>query len=166
MERDFKNSFAENIFRHKYALTQSEPWPARARAIVDDVCGTAGGKEHPILSKDERDFLVQCIINFKFLPGGRYIYYAGREANFYNNCYLLRGEEDTREEWADLAQRATSCLMTGGGIGVDYTVFRPEGYTLSRTGGTSSGPIPCASRYSRGMLMNPSAVSCTVSRSM
>ena len=46
----FKNSFSENIFKNKYAITQSETWPARARAIVDDVCGTAQGKAHPILS--------------------------------------------------------------------------------------------------------------------
>ena len=32
--------------------------------------------------------------------------------------------------------------MTGGGIGVDYSVYRPEGSGLSKTGGLSSGPIP------------------------
>jgi len=58
------------------------------------------------------------------------------------NCFMLRGESDTREEWGELINRATSCLMTGGGIGVDYSEFRPKGKTLVRTGGTSSGPIP------------------------
>ena len=58
------------------------------------------------------------------------------------NCYLLRAEYDTREEWADLTQRAVSCLMTGGGIGIDYSILRPSGKPLSRTGGLSSGPIP------------------------
>jgi len=58
------------------------------------------------------------------------------------NCYLLRAEEDTREEWSNVAWRAMSCLMTGGGIGIDYSRLRPEGKTLSRTGGTASGPIP------------------------
>ena len=32
--------------------------------------------------------------------------------------------------------------MTGGGIGVDYSVYRAEGSPLGRTGGTASGPIP------------------------
>ena len=32
--------------------------------------------------------------------------------------------------------------MTGGGIGIDYSVYRPEGQTLKGTGGISSGPIP------------------------
>ena len=57
-------------------------------------------------------------------------------------CYLLRAEYDTREEWADLTKRAVNCLMTGGGIGIDYSILRPEGRLLSRTGGLSSGPIP------------------------
>jgi ribonucleoside-diphosphate reductase alpha chain len=35
-----------------------------------------------------------------------------------------------------------SCLMTGGGIGIDYSRLRPSGRTLSRTGGVASGPIP------------------------
>jgi len=61
------------------------------------------------------------------------------------NCFLLRGEEDTREEWGRLMHRASDCLMTGGGIGVDYSIFRPEGRPLSKTGGVSSGPIPLMS---------------------
>jgi ribonucleoside-diphosphate reductase alpha chain len=32
--------------------------------------------------------------------------------------------------------------MTGGGIGIDYSVYRPEGAGLSKTGGLASGPIP------------------------
>lgn len=57
-------------------------------------------------------------------------------------CYLLRAEEDTREEWAEVVWRAMSCLTTGGGIGVDYSRLRPKGRVLWRTGGKASGPIP------------------------
>ena len=32
--------------------------------------------------------------------------------------------------------------MTGGGIGTDYSVYRPKNKVLSGTGGLSSGPIP------------------------
>ena len=32
--------------------------------------------------------------------------------------------------------------MTGGGIGIDYSVYRPEGSGLSKTGGLASGPVP------------------------
>lgn len=58
------------------------------------------------------------------------------------NCYLLRSEEDSREDWANLSWKAESCLMTGGGIGNDYSVYRGEGTPIAKTGGTASGPIP------------------------
>lgn len=67
---------------------------------------------------------------------------CGRPASFFNNCFSFIAEEDTREEWAAIAERVTSALMSGGGIGVDYSILRPSGRTLSRTGGISSGPIP------------------------
>jgi len=94
------------------------------------------------MDQSEMDQLIQYITDFKFVPGGRYIYYAGREFRAYNNCYLLRAEEDTREEWAALCNRAMSCLSTGGGIGIDYSVLRESGALLKRTGGKASGPIP------------------------
>lgn len=144
MDNYFKNNLAKEVFYHKYALSPEQTWADKARSIVDDVCGEGyyGQWGHPLMSKEDRDYLTKCITEMKFLPGGRYIYYAGRKARFWNNCYLLRGEEDTREEWADLSRRAMSCLTTGGGIGIDYSIFRPAGKILSRTGGQASGPIP------------------------
>lgn len=141
----FKNTFAENIFRNKYAQGPNDSWDALAERLVEDVCGTRWGKDHALMSQEDRDQLTQYIKEMKFVPGGRYLWYAGRQNSYFNNCFLLRAEEDTREEWAALAQRATSCLMTGGGIGVDYSILRPSGKPLSRTGGISSGPIPLMS---------------------
>jgi ribonucleoside-diphosphate reductase alpha chain len=94
------------------------------------------------LSSEEQKLLTKYIQEMKFIPGGRYLYYAGRPLHYFQNCFLLRAEEDTREEWASLAQRTTSCLMSGGGIGVDYSHIRPSGRALKRTGGIASGPIP------------------------
>lgn len=140
---EFRTILGRNIFYNKYALTQAETWRQKAITIVNDVCGRGtAGNLHPILSESERDLLVSAISEFKFLPGGRYIYYAGRKAAFWNNCYLLRAEEDTREEWGAVTKRSMDCLMTGGGIGIDYSILRPSGRLLSRTGGTASGPIP------------------------
>ena len=132
---EFKNGFAERIFQNKYANYPGQTWKEKAADIVDDVT-------HSHLNAKDRGLLYDSIRSFKFMPGGRYIYYAGRLARFYNNCYLLKGEEDTREEWGRLCRRSSDCLMSGGGIGVDYSVFRPSGSPLGRTGGTASGPIP------------------------
>ena len=140
----FKTSFAERIFKQKYAQGPNDTWDALAERLVEDVCGTRWGKERALMSDEDRQQLVEHIKFMRFLPGGRYLYYAGRPNHYYNNCFLLRGEEDTREEWGELVKRATNCLMTGGGIGVDYSRFRASGKPLSRTGGISSGPLPLA----------------------
>jgi len=138
----FKNTFSENIFRQKYAQGPEDTWDALAERVVEDVCGTRWGTERPLMGDGDRAQLAYYIKEMKFIPGGRYLWYAGRPSKAYNNCYLLRAEEDTREEWASLTQRAVSCLMTGGGIGVDYSILRPAGRPLTRTGGVSSGPVP------------------------
>lgn len=139
---EFRTAFGQTIFNTKYAKFAGETWAQRAHDIVEDVCGTRWGKASPLMSKTERDQLEQYIREFKFLPGGRYIWYSGRGHSFFNNCFLLKAEEDTREEWAAVMQRSISCLMTGGGIGIDYSILRGKGRPLSRTGGTASGPLP------------------------
>jgi ribonucleoside-diphosphate reductase alpha chain len=105
------------------------------KTLAEDVC-------KGVLKDDEVEALAEIIRDLKFIPGGRYLYYAGRPNKFFNNCYLLRAEEDSREDWANLSWKSESCLMTGGGIGIDYSVYRPEGSGLSKTGGLASGPIP------------------------
>ena len=138
----FKNSFSETIFRQKYAQGPNDNWDALVDRLVDDVCGTRQGTLQALMSKDDRDQLSQFIKEMKIIAGGRYLYYAGRPYKAFNNCFLLRAEEDTREEWSNVMWRAMSCLMTGGGIGIDYSRLRPAGRILSRTGGVASGPIP------------------------
>ena len=131
----FRSKFSEDIFRQKYAHQGCQTWADLAKTLVHDVCGD-------LLAKDEVEELIEMITDLKFIPGGRYLYYAGRPNKFFNNCYLLKAEEDSREDWADVSWKSESCLMTGGGIGVDYSVYRPEGSGLAGTGGTASGPIP------------------------
>lgn len=131
----FRSKFSEDIFNHKYRHEDAETWDQLCVTLVQEVCG-------PYMPKSEVAQLTRYMQEMKFVPGGRYLYYAGRPNPFYNNCYLLKAEEDTREDWANLSWKAESCLMTGGGIGVDYSVYRPEGSDIARTGGRASGPIP------------------------
>ncbi len=138
----FKTPFAETIFNNKYRQGPNDSWDALADRLVDDVCGTRGGTLPALMNDGDRKQLAQYIKEMSFLPGGRYLYYAGRPHKAYNNCFLLRAEEDTREEWANVMWRSISCLMTGGGIGIDYSRLRPSGKPLSRTGGIASGPLP------------------------
>ena len=135
-----RSKFSEEIFNLKYRHEGAETWEALANTLVDDVCTS------PDLflwfTREEKAQLKEYITDMKFIPAGRYLYYAGRQNKFFNNCYLLKAEEDTRQDWADLSWKAESCLMTGGGIGVDYSVYRGAGTPIKRTGGQASGPIP------------------------
>lgn len=135
MTSPFRNKFAETIFHQKYAHQGCETWEALAKTLAEDVCGD-------FLPRDTVEAIAEMIREMKFIPGGRYLYYAGRMNKYFNNCFLLKAVEDTRQDWADLSWKAESCLMTGGGIGVDYSVYRAEGQPVSRTGGTASGPLP------------------------
>lgn len=130
----FRSQFSESIFKQKYAHEGAETWEQLAATLAKDVSNN-------MLTKDEESQLANYITNLKFIPGGRYLYYAGRDVKFFNNCFLLKAEEDTRQDWANLSWKAESCLTTGGGIGVDYSVYRPEGAPIKRTGGFASGPI-------------------------
>lgn len=135
MAYQFRTAIGKNIFEQKYSHEGKYTWPQLAEQLASEVCGR-------YLPEEEVGEIAEMITNMEFIPGGRYLYYAGRELKAYNNCYLLRGEEDTREEWGNLLKRSSDCLMTGGGIGIDYSVFRAKGSYLGRTGGQASGPIP------------------------
>ena len=133
----FRNQFAEDIFNLKYRHEGCDTWAALSRTLVKEVC-------EGLMPKSEVEQLTQYMTDMKFMPGGRYLYYAGRDPDtrYYNNCYLLSAEEDTREDWATLAGKVTSALMSGGGVGVHYSTYRPSGSYLKRTGGQASGPLP------------------------
>lgn len=131
----FRSKFSEDIFKFKYAHDGCETWNKLAKVLANDVCGD-------LMPQYEIDEIERGIAEMKIIPGGRYLYYAGRPNKFFNNCFLLKAEEDTREDWANLSWKSESCLLTGGGIGIDYSVYRAEGTPIARTGGKASGPIP------------------------
>jgi len=131
------SDFATTILLQKYAQiigSQKETW--------DDISHRVG---HTVLSTvDAPKSLIEQTTQFikerKFIPGGRYLAQTGREFHQVNNCVLLRAE-DSREGWADLMYKITMALMTGAGVGVDYSAIRYEGAPIAKKGGTCTGPI-------------------------
>lgn len=130
----FRSKFSETIFNQKYRHAGAETWDILSHNMVEDICSDR-------VTKDDKARLSQYISDMKFIPGGRYLYYACRPKKFIQNCFMLRACEDTREDWAELSYKAESCLMVGGGIGVDYSVYRKSGSVLTGTGGRASGPL-------------------------
>lgn len=135
MNEPFRTELGNQIFQNKYKHEYAETWEELAETLVNDV---VDGRLDP----DDKKLLIKSIKEMKFIPGGRYLYYAGRQNKFFNNCYLLKAEEDSREDWANLSWKSESALMTGGGIGIDYSVYRPAGSLIRKTGGSASGVIP------------------------
>lgn len=129
----FDSSFAQTIYLQKYSLDKQETWADTCRRVVTSVCGQ-------LLSKEDQEEIYKLMVERKFIPGGRYLYSAGRPWHQVNNCFLFKAE-DSREDWAELMSKSTSALMSGGGIGADYSKLRPEGAVIKKTGGTSTGPI-------------------------
>ena len=129
----FSNKFANDVFKQKYSMNGQETWAETCRRVTDAVC-------NQLLDTESKEKIYKYMLDRKFIPGGRYLYSAGRSFHQVNNCFLFRAE-DTREGWANLMQKTTSALLTGGGIGVDYSSIRHQGAIIKRTGGFCTGPI-------------------------
>ncbi len=127
--------FADLIFKRTYALTENETWDECAERVSQSVADVAKTRKKEL----EKQFY-EIIQPKKFIPGGRYLYSAGRPIQQWNNCYLLRAE-DSREGWAKLVYKHIIALSTGGGVGTEYSDLRERGAPIKRFGGTASGPI-------------------------
>lgn len=128
----FDSKFALDIFKDKYSMDKKETWEDLCKRVVFSVCGE-------LISNDDKEKIFKIMYERKFIPGGRYLYASGRPYHQVNNCFCFRAE-DSREGWGDLLNKISVALMSGGGIGVDYSQLRENGSLIKRTGGTSTGP--------------------------
>lgn len=131
------SNFARTIYEQRYAMLKKdgtlEKWNETANRVAHKVMNAVEAKQSLI------NDVAKIIEERKFIPGGRYLYSSGRPFHQCQNCLLLRAE-DSREGWADLLYRASMALMTGAGIGVNYSEVRPDGKPIRRTGGVTTGP--------------------------
>jgi len=128
--------FAKAIMEQKYAHEidgEKETWEQVAHRVAHHVMHAVHAPKALVREVE------QAIAQRKFMPGGRYLYATGRPFHQVQNCLMLRAE-DSREGWADLMHKITMSLMTGAGIGVDYSEIRAKGKTIRKTGGQATGP--------------------------
>lgn len=144
------SEFARTIMKHKYShilngsMAQSagikegdkEEWSNIAYRVTKHVMRAIGYTMRDKISQD----ICKMISERKFMPGGRYLYASGRSYHQVQNCLLLRCH-DSREGWSELLHKSSMALMTGAGIGIDYSDLRHEGAKIRRTGGMATGPI-------------------------
>jgi ribonucleoside-diphosphate reductase alpha chain len=132
------SSFAKHIMETKYSHVKPdgtlEAWDEIARRVAENVMGAVNAPEELI------DEIQKIVSEKKFIPAGRYLYASGRPYHQTNNCLCL-SVEDSREGWAALLRKSSMALMTGAGIGVNYSKIRPEGAPIKKTGGYATGPV-------------------------
>jgi len=132
------SKFSDDILAQKYAHTMKngelEQWHNVAYRVAKGVLKSVDAPQSQI------DRTQKIITEKKFIPGGRYLYSVGRPYHQTQNCLLLRAE-DSREGWAELLQKSAMALMTGAGIGIDYSLVRAEGKPIRKTGGMATGPL-------------------------
>lgn len=120
-----------------YVHMTEKTWDQVGERVAGEVFKTVGDSTHVHVLKTH---VSEMISKRQFMPGGRYLYATGRPFHQTQNCLLLRAQ-DSREGWSDLLHKASMALMTGAGIGVDYSNVREEGAIIRRTGGLATGPI-------------------------
>jgi ribonucleoside-diphosphate reductase alpha chain len=131
------SKFASDIMTQKYSHLTKEGEPEKWENIAYRVSKNVLRAVHAPASQIEKTR--ELIQKRKFIPGGRYLAATGRLFHQVNNCFLFRAE-DSREGWADLMHKGTLSLMTGGGIGCDYSDVRGKGKLIRKTGGEATGP--------------------------
>lgn len=133
----FQTQLAKDVFATKYSMDGRETWQDTARRVAENVMGALGY----VAGSPETLEACHIIATRKFIPGGRYLYASGRSLHQVQNCLLMRAE-DSREGWAQLYHNSAMALMTGAGIGIDYSDVRAAGAPILRTGGNATGPVP------------------------
>lgn len=132
------SAFATDVMQHKYSHTKKdgtkETWKEISQRVTRAVMHSVDA------SKALNDNIQHRIELRQFMPGGRYLYASGRPYHQVQNCLMLRAG-DSREGWAELMHNASMALMTGAGIGVDYSDIRAEGKPVRKTGGFATGPM-------------------------
>jgi len=131
------NSLAADVLLMKY-LAPGETGPlhlwyrvARAMASVEKDVETWTHKFFTLL------------FDFKFVPGGRVMHGAGRidarRRPTLSNCYVIPIEEDSLEGIYQCLTNSAMVYRTGGGVGTDLSILRPEGASVNATVDKSPG---------------------------
>ncbi len=128
------NDLASDVLRSKYlAPNEKGPmhmWSRIARALAS-VEHTEADKEYWY-----NQFL-DLLFDFKFVPGGRVMHGAGREEAkrrpTLSNCYVIPIEEDSIEGIYRCISESAMVYRTGGGVGTDLSILRPEGASVNAT---------------------------------
>lgn len=136
-------SISESVWDTKYRYRQDEliidqsieaTWQRVAKAI-------ALAEKNTEQSRWQQSFY-DILENFHFLPGGRILAGAGtsHQVTLFN-CFVMNIVSDSLPGIFEALSEGALTLQQGGGIGYDFSVLRPYGDIVKKTGIAASGPV-------------------------
>jgi ribonucleoside-diphosphate reductase alpha chain len=139
-----KNPISQHIWETKYRyhwqgkpVDQNIPdtWQRIAQAIAQ------AEKTSKLRQHWEKEFY-RVLEGFKFLPGGRIQAGSGTKHNVtLFNCFVMDIAEDSLSGIFEALKEGALTLQQGGGVGYDFSVLRPAGDIVKKTGIAASGPV-------------------------
>ncbi len=143
MSNVFQEAISEKIWNNKYryyyqgnAVDQSieDTWQRVASAV-------ASIEQKQKQAHWQQQFY-DVLKDFSFLPGGRILAGAGTQhAVTLFNCFVMPIAEDSLTGVFDALHEGAITLQQGGGVGYDFSILRPRGFSAQHTGTTASGPV-------------------------
>ena len=128
----------QEIFNTRYAYPGETKWSERAKIVAKAVASAEPDEDKAKYEKVFHD----AIADGDFVPGGRIIYGAGRNAGKHNllNCYVISPEDSVGSIGKTLDDMYTiSCA--GGGIGFNVSKIRPKGDDISNVKNSAPGSV-------------------------
>lgn len=138
MDQFRPEGFSEQIFKDRYAFTESESWEEACKRVARQMASAETSSEK--IEKYQERFY-EILVNNLFVPGGRIWYNSGRPNPQLLNCFVLGNELDSKEGWGTLSYENIVTSMTGGGCGQDFSDVRPNGAGIQGHRGVCPGPV-------------------------
>jgi ribonucleoside-diphosphate reductase alpha chain len=138
-----KQSISSTVWDVKYRYRQQgeildqtieDTWQRVAKTI-------ARAEKSAERSRWQKEFY-HILEGFRFLPGGRILAGAGttHKVTLFN-CFVMNIAEDSLRGIFEALEEGALTLQQGGGVGYDFSVLRPRGDLVKKTGIAASGPV-------------------------
>jgi len=137
----FTTPISRAIWEDRYALKDKD-----GNKIEKDIYETfkrvsnAVASKESVPSKYAEDFY-EIMADRLFCPAGRILAQAGTHYSQLLNCFVLSFRNDSLEEIMQTASDTAVVQKFGGGVGLNYSVLRPEGSHIKGVNGRSCGVI-------------------------
>lgn len=139
----FTQPISSTIWDIKYRYRRSgEPIDQTIEDTWQRVAKAIAKAEKPAERSYWEKAFFNALSDFRFLPGGRILAGAGTKHKVtLLNCFVMDIPEDSLEGIFQGLKEGALTLQQGGGVGYDFSVLRPYGEWVKKTGIPSSGPL-------------------------